>query len=103
MAIVERETAAPRALPAAPVTVTPEASLGVFRRPVASTGWRSWLFTVDHRKLGIMYGVAALGFFVVGGLEALLIRAQLATVDGKVLSAGLYNEMFTMHGTTMIF
>ena len=50
-----------------------------------------------------MYGVAAMFFFVVGGIEALLIRAQLAGPDGKILSAGVYNQMFTMHATSMVF
>ena len=50
----------------------------VFRRPTAETGWTSWFTTVDHKKIGIMYFVTALFFFVVGGLEALLIRVQLA-------------------------
>ncbi len=75
----------------------------MFRRPVTTTGWRSWLFTVDHKKIGIMYGVAAMFFFLVGGIEALLIRTQLAAPDNTVLSASLYNQMFTMHATTMIF
>lgn len=78
-------------------------SLGVFRRPDASKGLRGWIFTVDHKKLGIMYGCTSLVFFAVGGVEALLIRAQLAMPDGKVLSANAYNQMFTMHATTMIF
>jgi cytochrome c oxidase subunit I len=83
--------------------VTPSASMGVFRRPVATTGWRAWAFTVDHKKLGIMYGVSAFVFFVIGGLEAILIRLQLAQPGGKVLSASVYNQMFTMHATTMVF
>jgi cytochrome c oxidase subunit 1 len=83
--------------------VTPAAALGVFRRPVSSTGWRSWLFTVDHKRIGIMYGSAAIGFFLVGGIEALLIRAQLAGPDGTILSSDLYDQMFTMHATSMIF
>ena len=61
------------------------------------------MFTVDHKKLGIMYGVAAMVFFVVGGIEALLIRAQLAGPNGTILSADVYNQMFTMHATSMIF
>src|SRR5215218_2599158 len=101
MAIIEQPVPS-TTLRGAPV-VTPSSSLGVFRRPVAASGWRAWAFTVDHKKLGIMYGVSAMAFFVVGGLGVLLIRAQLAGPDGKVLSASLYNEMFTMHGTTMIF
>ena len=83
--------------------VTPSTSFGVFKRPVQSTGWRSWVFTVDHKKLGIMYGVVAMIFFIIGGVEALLIRLQLAAPNNKVLSAGAYNQMFTMHATTMVF
>jgi cytochrome c oxidase subunit I len=62
-----------------------------------------WLTTTDHKKIGIMYMVTGFFFFVVGGLEALLIRTQLALPDGKVLDPETYNEIFTMHGTTMIF
>ena len=51
--------------------------LGVFARPTAKGGWRSWVTTVDHKKIGIMYGVVAGFFFIVGGVEALLIRLQL--------------------------
>ncbi|MEY2580937.1 MAG: cytochrome c oxidase subunit [Ilumatobacteraceae bacterium] len=104
MAIIERPSTVP-ALPGGdvPQFVTPASSYGVFRRPVTTTGWRSWLFTVDHKKLGIMYGVAAMFFFLVGGIEALMIRTQLAAPDNTVLSASLYNQMFTMHATTMIF
>jgi cytochrome c oxidase subunit 1 len=77
--------------------------LGVFTRPRAKTGWRAWVSTVDHKKIGIMYGAAALFFFAIGGAEALLIRAQLAAPNQKLLSAALYNQVFTMHGITMIF
>jgi len=77
--------------------------LGVYTRPRGGTGWRDWITTVDHKKIGILYGVAALFFFVVGGIEALLIRLQLATPNGTVLGADMYNQVFTMHGVTMIF
>jgi cytochrome c oxidase subunit 1 len=63
----------------------------------------SWLTTVDHKRIGFLYGVFALFFFLVGGVEALLIRLQLAVPNNDVLTAQQYNEMFTMHGTTMIF
>jgi cytochrome c oxidase subunit I len=76
---------------------------GVIRRPLAETGFFSWFTTVDHKKLGLMYIIAAFGFGIVGGVEALLIRLQLAQPDGDVLSANAYNQAFTMHGTTMIF
>jgi cytochrome c oxidase subunit I len=77
--------------------------LGVFRRPTDTTGWRSWLTTVDHKKIGIMYGATAMVFFAIGGLEALLVRTQLAQPNGQVLSEEAYNQAFTMHGTTMVF
>jgi cytochrome c oxidase subunit I len=102
VAIIERPAPVPAIGPGAP-TVTPSTALGVFRRPVSATGWRSWVFTVDHKRIGIMYGVTAMVFFLIGGIEALLIRAQLAGPNGTVLSADLYNQMFTMHATTMIF
>ena len=62
-----------------------------------------WLTTVDHKKIGIMYGAAALIFLLIGGFEALMIRAQLFMPQNDVVSARLYNQLFTMHGTTMIF
>ncbi len=104
MAIIERPSTVP-ALPGGGSTqfVTPTTTYGVFRRPVSTTGWRSWLFTVDHKKIGLMYGTSAMFFFLVGGVEALLIRTQLAAPDNTVLSASLYNQMFTMHATTMVF
>jgi cytochrome c oxidase subunit 1 len=102
MAIIERPTDTP-ALAGTSGVVTPTSSYGYFRRPVQTTGWKSWAFTVDHKKIGIMYGAVAMIFFFVGGFEALLIRAQLAQPDGTVLSADKYNQMFTMHATTMVF
>ena len=66
--------------------VTPVEALGVFARPTSDTGWRSWVTTVDHKKIGIMYGATALFFFVVGGVEALLIRLQLARPNGTILA-----------------
>jgi cytochrome c oxidase subunit I len=104
MAIIERPDVAPATTGTTlPTVATPSSALGVFKRPVSSTGWRSWVFTVDHKKLGLMYGAVAMFFLVVGGVQALLIRLQLAAPDGKILSADLYNQMFTMHATTMVF
>jgi cytochrome c oxidase subunit 1 len=77
--------------------------LGVFARPGSTPGWRGWVSTVDHKRIGIMYGVAAMFFFVIGGLEALAIRVQLTAPNSKLYSAELYNQVFTMHGITMIF
>src|ERR687892_2256643 len=74
-----------------------------FRRPSAEHGLVSWLTTVDHKRIGILYGITAFAFFVIGGVEALLMRVQLARPDGRVLDAEIYNQIFTMHGLTMIF
>ena len=93
----------PLQLTAGEQLVRPSASLGLLSRPRGDTGWKSWLFTVDHKRIGIMYGAAALLFLVVGGIEALLIRLQLAVPDGNVLSEDAYNQVFTMHGVTMVF
>ncbi len=62
-----------------------------------------WLTTVDHKRIGILYGVSSFLFFVLGGLEALMIRIQLATPNGTFLDNDQYNRIFTMHGTTMVF
>ncbi|MDP7124853.1 MAG: cytochrome c oxidase subunit I [Acidimicrobiales bacterium] len=77
--------------------------LGAYSRPKGGGGWRDWVTTVDHKKIGILYGATALFFFVVGGFEALLIRLQLATPNGTVVGADLYNQIYTMHGVTMVF
>src|SRR6476619_3043058 len=79
------------------------ARIGVIRRPTEITGWWSWFTTVDHKKIGILYGFSAFAFFLIGGIEALLIRSQLAKPDNTLLNADQYNQIFTMHGVTMIF
>jgi cytochrome c oxidase subunit I len=73
------------------------------RRPTATNGFVSWLTTVDHKRIGILYGITAFVFFIIGGIEALLMRLQLARPNGTVLDAETYNQIFTMHGVTMIF
>lgn len=75
----------------------------LFPRPMAKTGLVGWLTTVDHKKIGLMYAGFACLFFLIGGLEALLIRTQLIVPNNRFISAQFYNELFTMHGTTMIF
>jgi cytochrome c oxidase subunit 1 len=67
------------------------------------SGLWSWLTTVDHKRIGILYGLSALAFFVLGGVEGLILRSQLAVPNNDLVSAPLYNALFTMHGTTMIF
>ncbi len=72
--------------------------------PARSEGglW-SWITTVDHKRIGLLYGVTAFAFFVLGGVEAMLIRIQLARPENHFVSPETYNQLFTMHGTTMIF
>lgn len=67
------------------------------------SGLMDWLTTVDHKKIGILYMIAGGFFFLVGGLEAILIRVQLWKPLNNFVSADTYNELLTMHGTTMIF
>ena len=67
------------------------------------TGIISWLTTVDHKRIGIMYALASFFFLFLGGTEAMLMRTQLAMPNNNFISAQLYNGLVTMHGTTMIF
>ena len=77
------------------------------RRELASPSWTAalhdWVTTVDHKKIGILYVVMAVGFLVVGGCEALLIRWQLLVPRSDFLGPDTFNQLFTMHGTTMVF
>jgi cytochrome c oxidase subunit I+III len=66
-------------------------------------GWRGRLSSVDHKTIGMRYLVTSIVFLVIGGVEALLMRTQLAVSGQHLLSAESYNEMFSMHGVTMIF
>ncbi|NLP50822.1 cytochrome c oxidase subunit I [Bacillus sp. RO1] len=72
------------------------------KKGFGATVW-DYLTTVDHKKIAILYLIAGGFFFIVGGLEAMFIRIQLAVPNNDFLAAGLYNEILTMHGTTMIF
>lgn len=69
----------------------------------APPGWRGWLSTVDHKTIGLRYLVTAFIFLLMGGVEALLMRIQLARPNATVLTPEQYNQLFTMHGVTMIF
>ena len=75
----------------------------VLAQPPAQTGVRSWIMTVDHKRIGILYFWTSFFFFLVGGLEALLVRTQLIVPDNTFLTADFYNQMFTMHAVTMVF
>ena len=63
----------------------------------------SWLVTTDHKRIGILYIATTLLFFIAGGVMALLIRTQLATPNESFITRDHYNELFTIHGTTMVF
>src|SRR5271170_8472284 len=63
----------------------------------------SWVITVDHKKLGLMYMMLSIFFLLVGGAEVLLIRIQLAVPNNHFISPQVFNRLFTMHGTTMVF
>jgi cytochrome c oxidase subunit 1/cytochrome c oxidase subunit I+III len=67
------------------------------------TGLVGWLTTTDHKRIGILYFFTSLAFFAAGGVEALLMRTQLIEPDNGLLSPAAYNQMFSLHGVTMIF
>ncbi|MBA3297647.1 MAG: cbb3-type cytochrome c oxidase subunit I, partial [Acidobacteria bacterium] len=66
-------------------------------------GLASWLLTKDHKRIALLYLVSITGFFILGGLFAFMIRLELLTPAGDVMTAETYNKMFTMHGVVMVF
>ena len=76
---------------------------GVIRRPISIDGVYGWITTVDAKRIGILYGVTAFIFFLGGGIEALIMRVQLSHADATTVSPETFNQLFTMHGTTMVF
>ncbi len=72
-------------------------------KPRETKKWLDWVTTTDHKRIGIMYLVLTMAFFMLGGVEALLMRAQLSVPNNTLLSAEHYNQLLTMHGTTMVF
>jgi len=79
------------------------AAVTPFVRRATDVGAVGWLRTVDHKEIGILYIGMGLVFLVVGGIEALVIRLQLATPEARFVDPQLYDQLFTMHGVTMIF
>ena len=71
--------------------------------PSGIPGWLGRVTSTDHKRIGLNLGIAALAFFLVGGVFALLMRAQLARPNGQLVSDNTYSELFTMHGSTMIY
>jgi cytochrome c oxidase subunit 1 len=80
----------------------PLAALRERSRPLSDVLY-SWVTTVDHKRLGILYILYALLFLVIGGIEATIMRIQLIVPHNHFVSPQVFNQMFTMHGTTMIF
>src|SRR4051794_41693832 len=70
---------------------------------VQPRGWTSWITTTDHKRIGILYLVTTFAFFLIGGVEALMMRLQLGAPENTLLEPQTYNQLFTMHGTTMVF
>src|SRR5690348_13856716 len=68
-------------------------------RSMAETPILLWVRTTDHKRIGLMYIYTAFIFFLLGGIEATIIRTQLAVPDSKLITPSLYNELFTMHAT----
>ncbi|SUZ61375.1 uncharacterized protein METZ01_LOCUS14229 [marine metagenome] len=76
---------------------------GVIARPTSYEGIWGWMTTVDHKRIAVLYGVTAFILLLIAGVEAGVIRMQLASADNDLVSAGRFNQMFTMHATTMVF
>jgi len=81
----------------------PQVLVHKVQEPRKSRQWLDWVMTTDHKKIGIMYLVLTFVFFLLGGVEALLMRSQLAVPNNTLISGEHYNELLTLHGTTMIF
>src|ERR1041385_4601707 len=82
------------------ITATPDRSINYITYP---KGLKSWLTTVDHKRIGIMYLWAILGAFFLGGIFALLVRIELLTPKQTIMTAETYNKVFTLHGAIMVF
>src|SRR5689334_17289097 len=88
---------------AAAVRTRPRPEITVTQVEPPARGWLSWITTTDHKQIGIMYLWTVAVFFMLGGIEALLMRSQLAMPDNTLLSPEKFNQLMTLHGTTMIF
>ncbi len=81
----------------------PQVTSRAVTAPRQTKRWIDWVTTTDHKKIGIMYMVTTFVFLMLGGIEALLMRVQLAEPSNTLLSGERYNELLTLHGTTMVF
>jgi len=87
----------------ATAALTPAPQIVARRVEPEQHGLMSWITTTDHKRIGILYLVTSFAFFILGGTEALMIRLQLGEANNSLVSPEVYNQLFTMHGTTMIF
>src|SRR6201994_3635808 len=87
----------------AAIQPVPQILVHEVKKERTSKKWVDWVLTTDHKKIGIMYLVLTFVFFIMGGVEALLIRTQLSVPNNTLISGEHYNELITLHGTTMIF
>jgi cytochrome c oxidase subunit I len=85
------------------IYTAPVPQLVAHRAERQERGWTSWMTTTDHKRIGIMYMVTTFIFFLLGGTEALLIRLQLGIPNNTLVAPQVYNQLFTLHGTTMVF
>ncbi|MCI0864836.1 MAG: cbb3-type cytochrome c oxidase subunit I, partial [Chloroflexi bacterium] len=76
---------------------------GAISRPTSYAGVWGWMTTVDHKRIAVLYGVTAFIFLLIAGVEAGTLRMQLVQADNDFLGPAQFNQMFTMHATTMIF
>jgi cytochrome c oxidase subunit I len=81
----------------------PQVTVHAIVRPRRTKRWVDWVMTTDHKRIGIMYLVLTFVFFMMGGVEALLMRLQLSQPGNTLLTGERYNELLTLHGTTMVF
>ena len=90
-------TTAPTARP------VPQVTTRAITAPRQTKRWIDWVTTTDHKKIGIMYLVTTFVFFMLGGIEALMMRLQLSEPNNTLLGGERYNQLLTLHGTTMVF
>ncbi len=81
----------------------PQVTISKVATPRTTKRWVDWVVTTDHKKIGIMYLVLTFVFFAMGGVEALMMRLQLSVPNNTLLTSEHYNELLTLHGTTMVF
>src|SRR5437660_379154 len=88
---------------AAPVRAVPQVTTRAVSAPRQTHRWIDWVTTTDHKKIGIMYLVTTFVFFMLGGIEALMMRLQLSEPNNTLLGGERFNQLVTLHGTTMVF